>query len=358
MDIDKSLKGLKEAADQELLKDVIFTSQMQRDVRERTKQPHFDRKASKWKWASGLVTAFCIVVLLITNMPLDVTPSAVPSSTGGMPNSSVPAFTPPSPSTPMPADTTTEKPIIPSAAKWQPSALHTGQFEGKSFQYYGEKPVRVITGEMYEDQGQKTMFLLNGAFTSGDNVRLIGENQQGDRLDLGERTIGGKLYDAEGHFPTSIVLPSPGVWKVEVRYNGEVLGNIFLEIKNGVSPANQSLVEPIITEFLKTSNDFAWTGNRREVSLRILGVDSPDASQKMGYAVVRVEAAQGTDGGAFHAPMKFNIVYSGNQYRVIDYQMPEDGNQYWMSIRAMFPEKYVKKLQLVLKEEAEGQLKD
>ncbi|RNB82313.1 hypothetical protein EDM56_23595 [Brevibacillus fluminis] len=310
MDFDKSLNELKGYANKGLLRDVEFTAEMQRAVQKRIASIpragtgiHFG-----WKWLGGAVCA-CLIGfgLLVPNTPNPLPPEA---SDGNL---------------------------------WQPAAEHTTPFEGKSFTYLGEKPVRVITGDMYEKQGQKVMFLLNGPLMANEKVQLVGENQQGERIDLGKYAIGSKLYDADGHFPTGLTLPTAGLWKIEVRYRNEVLGNVFLTIKAGVSPSNESLVLPLITQFLQATDDFAWIGDKRKVSLELLGVDSPNAEQRIVYAKVTIESEQ-TNGSAVAAPMKFNIVYRGGDYRVIDYQMPRDGSDYWLDIQTIFPSEIVEKL--------------
>lgn len=311
MDLDKSLNELKGTLEKGLLRDVQFTAGMQQSVQSRIGQQAKAgaQRRNGWKWLGGIGAAVCVVLFLFSTAAQN-SPSTLPDTTG---------------------------------SPWQPSALHSERLAGEAAAYYGEKPVRVITGEMYEKQTQKALFLLNGPFVAGDSVQLVGENQQGERIDLGKYAIGGKLYDADGHFPTGLTLPHAGVWKIEVRYRNDLLGSVFLQIKAGVSPSNQSLVEPLITQFLQMTDDFAWIGDKRKVSLDLLGVDSPSAEQRIVYAKVTIQAEE-PDGPAVSAPMKFNIVYRNGDYQVIDYQMPKDGSNYWLDVQTIFPAEIVEQL--------------
>ncbi len=315
-DLDKELEQLKDKADSTVLQSIVFTEEMARNVRnnilKRNRKPSFQRVVIS-------LTAGCLSILFVLF-----------AGSMFLPIHSV------------------EGPVS-SSVKWEPSPIGHGTHQGNPFSYFGEKPVRIITGELYENQGQKAIWLLNGTFDA--EAEITATNERGENFKLGDWKVGGQLYDADAHFPASLALPEPGVWKLEVVTKGEPLGHVYVEVKPGVSAGNRSLFEGLIVPYLETNKEFAWVGEKRFASIHLFGIDGVSADKKTGYAWVLVESyvRKGdklvTQAG-FSAPMVFEIAYVNNDYQVVSHQMPKDGQEYWPSIEKMFPKKqadYLKK---------------
>jgi hypothetical protein len=317
MDVDKRLQQLQQAADSTLLRDVVFTTEMERKVRTKIAK----RSRSQLPRVVSLAAALILIALVLWNM----VPVGGEKWTANRPE----------PQHSMLPGMVWEPPVL-----WKPSREKTDMFAGQPFTYIGEKPVRIITGELYEDQAQKVMWLLNGSFA--EEVELVAVSAAGERVELGKWNVAGPLYDADGHFPSGIALPSPGVWKLQVLSGGKHFGHVFVEVKAGIHPANRSLVEPLIERYIKTNREaFGWLGEEPEISLDLLGVESPNAETKRVYAWVKVRSTDRLKSSAVSAPMAFQIAFTGNDYKVISHRMPEDGNRHWSSIQEIFPPKYV-----------------
>jgi hypothetical protein len=183
---------------------------------------------------------------------------------------------------------------------------------------------------------------LNGSFA--DEVQLVAVNERGERKDLGTWKVGGPLYDADGHFPSGISIPKPGVWKLQVLSGGKHFGLLFVEVKPGISPSNRSLAEPLITRYLEMHKEFAGGASSKQISLELYGVESPDAEHWTVYAWVFVRGQHPWGPTGISAPVVFDIAYDGRDYRVTGHRLPESGNRYWPSIEKMFPAKIVEKI--------------
>jgi hypothetical protein len=91
-------------------------------------------------------------------------------------------------------------------------------------------------------------------------------------------------------------------------------------------------------------------GTPRYASLQLIGVESKQLGHKTVYAWVLLEALSRADGewrqkAGLSAPMRFTIEPANDGYRVAGHQMPQDGTSYWPSLQAMYPAKYLEKLQ-------------
>ncbi|MDF2682534.1 MAG: hypothetical protein K0R47_3724, partial [Brevibacillus sp.] len=187
-------------------------------------------------------------------------------------------------------------------------------------------------------QQQRIVWLLDAGLTA--KVELVGYSSEGVRLTLGTYPVSGPLFDAQGHFSSGITLPEPGIWKLQVLADGKHLGQVFVEVKAGISPTNRKMVEPIIREYLETEGaNLGWLGDDREVTIELLGVEAPDAARRKVYAWVKILSKDPRLSSGVSAPMVFEIMYNGNEYKISNFQMPEDGNRYQSSLQKMFPQK-------------------
>jgi hypothetical protein len=320
MDIEKSLKQLKQTADGTLMKDFTFTASMEQQVRERI---NARKNHVRYRWYAGTVAAAAVLLLFFEVFsqwrPIDPHGQAEKEKRLLLPHL---LWEPPS--------------------LWHPAPLQTEVYDNQRFSYYGEKPVRVIAGGFYEDQADKVIWLLNGKFA--ENVELVAVHEQGQRVDVGSWQVGGPLYDADGHFPSAIALPAPGIWKLQVLSAGKYFGHVFVEVKPGVSPANRQLVEPLIRSYLQGNKQFPQAGENGQTSVEIMGVASPDAERKTVYAWVKILPKDLSSSAGFNSPVKFEIAYVKDRYKVISHQMPVQGDngQYGNRIRQIFPPKYAK----------------
>jgi hypothetical protein len=319
MDVDKTLRQLKQAADSTLFRDVVFTPEMEARVRAKVNK----RNQSN---VPRIVSVAAAVVLLAAVLWKIVPLGEADKWTA----------TRPQPQHSMLPDAVWKPPVL-----WKPSPRTEMYQQNTPFSYYGEKPVRIVTNELYEDQTQRITWLLNGSFAN--EVELVGISAAGERVELGKWQVGNPLYDADGHFPSSIALPSPGVWKLQVLSGGKHFGHVFVEVKAGIHPANRSLVEPLIEKYLQTNREaFGWLGEDLEITLDLFGVESPDAETKRAYAWVKIMGkGRPWSSSGISTPMAFHIAHAGSGYRVVSHRMPEDGNRYWSSIQEIFPPKYV-----------------
>ncbi len=313
VDLDKSLEHFARQADESVLQPLVFTSEMEQKVKRQIDQRQ--RKPSRFR-AASLVALVCasLLILLVASERLHL------------------------------FDRYNARNGQTSAGSWKPSPLVNETYNGRVFSYYGEKPVRIITSELYEDQGQKVMWLLNG--TLPQKVKIVASRETGERVELGKWQVGGPNFDADGHFPSGITLPDAGIWRLDVVTDDSVLGTVYIEVKPGVAPYNQSFLEEKILDYLRTSPDFDWLGKNRMISIDLFGVQSPDASNKTGYAWVVIQSFR-RDGetlveeNGMSAPMVFKISYTGNDYRVVAGHMPKDGSEYRTSLQELFPKKYL-----------------
>jgi hypothetical protein len=154
------------------------------------------------------------------------------------------------------------------------------------------------------------------------------------------------LFDAQHHVPTGVTLPEAGIWKLQVNADGKHLGQVFVEVKAGISPANRELVEPIIRDYLeRESSELGDLGKERDVTIELLGVEAPGAANRIVYAWVKVLSKDPLKSSGVSAPMAFQIAYDGSKYKVTGFQMPEDGNRYQSSLQQIFPQKVLERIQ-------------
>jgi len=324
MDIEKSLRELKADADSGLLKEIVFTSEMERAVKERVtnRQP--------WRLRNGLLGSVAVLVVIVM-LALWGPPSLPPPHETASPSEGI------------------EKQELQLPAKvwnppslWKPSALHKETYQQESMTYLGEKPVRIIAGEFYENQADKVVWLLNGL--RANKVELVGIHENGQRYYLGDWEAGGPLYDAERHFPSAITLPEPGIWKLQVLAGDVHFGQVFVEVKPGISPSNRSLVEPLIRHYVETNEAFTLAGKEMKIGIELLGVKSYSADQLQAYAWITVHSGDPLSSAGIHAPVKFEIHYVGQTYRVLGHSMPEPGTPYWTQVEQIFPSKIAEQL--------------
>ncbi|QDS34927.1 hypothetical protein [Brevibacillus brevis] len=327
MDENRWLTDLKERADQTIFRDVQFTASMEERVRQRL------RAGGSWMtgWRKLALPGVVLTMglLLWFGLPIQEERQSARHEVRPLQHETqVPSLLPGG--------------QIVEADLWKLSPSLSSTYNNQSFSYLGEKPVRIMTDQdgFYEGQTQRVIWLLNGDYAQ--EVEIAAYNTDGTRLALGSYEVMDPLYDADGHFPSGIVLPEPGKWKLEVRAGGKHLGQVFVEVKKGIAPANRQLVGPIIHQFLQTESDkLGWLGKQREINVELLGVEAPDAAKRTVYAWVKIT---GSNSSALRAPMVFQIAYNGNDYRVTDFQMPEDGSNYQGSLQKLFPPKVLEQI--------------
>ena len=319
----KWLSQLRERADQSVFQDVHFTSGLQQGVRDKISGSK--RRRPAFTAGVGLIGTLAVSALLFL-----VLWQAWPQHLGEEQQTTT--WQTAAPSTP-----------VRTVETWQPSPSVTETYEGKTYSYIGDRPVRVITDEsgIYEAQQQRWVWLLDGDIPA--EVEIVGYRSDGKQANLGSYAVGGPLYDARHHFPSGIVLPEPGIWKVHVQAGGKLYGGVYVEVKEGVSPGNQALVEPLVRQYLETEQEeLGGLGADRQISLDLLHVDAPNAESRRVYALV--EMIGKANGSGLSAPMAFDILYNGNEYKVIGFEMPEDGSNYLSSLERIFPEHVREKL--------------
>lgn len=323
MDVEKSLQELKRAADSTLLKEIVFTSEMERTVKERVMSGRAAPRRNRLLASVIAVASAAAIFLFSLWQPMD---SAIDqeSSQPGKPPLQFPGAV-------------WETPTL-----WKPSPPQVGKIGQDRFTYLGEKPVRIIAGEFYENQADKVVWLFNGL--QAEEVELVGIHENGQRYYLGDWKLGDPLYDADRHFPSSIALPEPGIWKLQVLVDKKHFGQVYVDVKPGISPANRSLVEPLIRKYVKTNPELAGglTGFKTEIEL--LGVKSYDAEQKQVYAWVTVRPDNPLASAGIRAPVKFEIYYVQDTYKVVGHTMPDRGADYWTQVAQIFPEKIVEQI--------------
>lgn len=324
MDVDKRLRSWKKSADAAILRDLVFTPQMEQNVRRRIAgAKRFGRLRQARRWVMGLSLAACTVLLLLPQIWWSGEPDG--------------------------RQTAERERMMSQASVWQPSLLKTSSHEGTAFSYWGEKPLRLIANRFYEDQVQPVVWLLNGSLPSTVQLRAV--HQQGAEIDLGRHTAKGELYDADAHVVTELALPSAGVWRLEARSGTRQFGQLFIEVHAGVSDSVRTIVEPLLTQYLEQTDhpDFSGVGTPRYASMHLIGVESKQPGHKTVYAWVLLEGLLRADGewhqtAGVSAPMRFTIEPFDGGYRVVEHQLPQDGSLYGPSLQAMFPVKYLEKL--------------
>lgn len=316
MDLEQQLKNLKQDADETILRDVSFDSKLRASVLKRIQQKQ--GKQVSWKFITSCTAAILLVLLFVSRM-------------GTFP----------------------EEVVQQSAShnEWSPAVEHTGVSEGKTFRYLGERPVRILTTDLYEKQGQKAVWLLDT--NVGEEVVIIGKNQKGEEINVGRYTVGGPLFDAAAHFPSSVVL-SAGIWKLEVQSNQGLLGTITVQVHEGIAPYNQ-WVEGKVIDYLQTDQELDWIGTPRYASVQLAGVESPTAETKIVYAWAVVESydQKGEEivrRAGWSVPAKLVIEYVGSDYRVTSLEVPPDGKDYAKGMKVLFPPAIQQKLSVDVKQ--------
>ncbi|MDH4615637.1 hypothetical protein [Brevibacillus sp. AY1] len=324
MDEDKWLKQLKDRADQGVLRDISFTPELEQKVRNRLRK----RSRPVWVRVGSAGVAACLMVFAMWQV--------WPQSEDQVPSESIISQPPPS----LLPGGALETPVL-----WKPSPVVKSTYDNKPFAYMGEKPVRLITDEtsIYEGQQQKFFWLLDGDVAS--KVEIVAHSRDGQQVELGTYEVMGSQYDAKAHFPSGLVIPDPGIWKLQILSEGKHFGQVFVEVKAGISPSNRSLVEPLIRQWLEAEGKkLNWLGADREISIDLLHVEAPNAEQRRVYAWIRILSKNKELSSGISAPMAFDIQYDGNSYRVKGFEMPEDGNRYQSSLEKIFPAKVLEKL--------------
>ncbi|USG63886.1 hypothetical protein NDK47_17180 [Brevibacillus ruminantium] len=335
MDRDQWLKELKERADRAVLHDVAFSPSMEEKVRraaERERQgkrAYFVRRV--WAFRSAASVAAVVFLLILLGSAVIRLPENHHAR-----------------------EPLQERPWLPGTVVnppdlWKPSPPTVEQKDDGVFSYLGEKPVRVITDEhgYYEDQTQTMTVLLNGSFAK--EVQLVAYSTKSKKVELGTYQVMGTLYDADGHFRAGVALPDPGVWKIQVLSEGKHFGQVFIEVKEGISPVNRDFLTPLVTSYLQSAQgDLAGLGTDREVKLALVGVEAPNPEKRRVYAWVSIIGKAGEASPGLSCPIVLDIFYTQSlgkgDYRVVGHRIPEDGSLYQSSLREMFPEKYLKRL--------------
>lgn len=329
MDENKWIEQLKERADSKVFREVHFTSAMEERVRQKIRR----RSGMSFGWRRFAFPALALFSLIVLwqiwpahSLPGEhaaVPPQPPKHAPGLLPGGSL------------------DVPLL-----WKPSPRTETTWNQQPFSYAGEKPVRIIMDEtsFYEGQQQRVFWLIDGS--DADKIELVGYSSEGVRLELGTYQVSGPLFDAQHHFPSGITLPDPGLWKVQALADGKHLGQVFVEVKAGISPSNRELIEPIIRDYLNAEGaKLGWLGEDREVTIELLGVEAPDAAKRKVYAWVKILSKDPLQSSGISAPMAFEIGYNGNGYKVTNFQMPEDGSLYQSSLQKMFPQKILDRIQ-------------
>ncbi|WP_134686939.1 hypothetical protein [Brevibacillus migulae] len=322
MDVEKSLRELKAEADSGPLKEIVFTSDMENAVKERLRNRRRQSIRIRLLASAAVVVSAAAMFVLSPWMPAywrtnhqEAAHSvAVEEQELHLPGT---VWNPPS--------------------LWKPSPRHQETYMQDSVSYIGEKPVRIIAGDLYENQADKVMWLLNGLHAN--KVELVGIHENGQRYYLGDWETAGPLYDADRHFPSAIMLPEPGIWKLQVLADDVHFGQVFVEVKPGISPSNRSLAEPLIQTYVETNQAFAASEKDVEVTIELLGIKKYDADQFQVYAWITVHSGDPASSAGIRAPVKFEIHYVGQSYRVLGHTMPEPGAAYWAQVEQIFPAK-------------------
>ncbi|MED4585670.1 hypothetical protein [Brevibacillus choshinensis] len=326
MDENKWVEQLKNRADETVFRDVLFTRAMEEKVRRTISRR--SRFLTSWQRLAIPVATLLVLVFIWQTWPLQ--------SPSGQQHAAIP--TKPAPDL-LPGGAL-EVPVL-----WKPSPRTETVYDSQPFSYIGEKPVRIVTDEagFYEGQQQRVFWLLDASQST--KVELVAYSSEGERLSLGTYQVSGPLFDAQGHFPSGITLPEPGIWKLQVLADGKHLGQVFVEVKAGISPTNREMVEPIIRTYLETEGaKLGGLGEDREVTIELLGVEAPNAARRNVYAWVKILSKDPRLSSGVSAPMAFEITYNGKEYKVTKFQMPEDGNRYQSSLQKMFPPKVLERL--------------
>lgn len=315
MDVDRQLQELKKQADDTVLQDWEVDAPFRSRVKDLAKTK--PNKRNRWPLVVPGLVASLIVVLIFTFW---LKPTGFVNQSPNHPGWSS------------------------ASAGWELSQKHADSYGGKAFSYVGEKPVRIMTTDLYEDQGQKTIWLLDGKVKPGVRVQIIGNKESEEQANLGTWTVGEQLFDATGHFPSSIALPSPGVWKLEVLTSRGVIGSVTVQVNAGVAPYNNWLEGQVIN-YIQNDKKFAWIGQPRFTAIDMFGVYGPSADQKIVYAWVLVESYSQDKGNlaqqaGWSFPAVFVVDYINGDYRVTKMEVPNDGSEYWSSIERIFPSKY------------------
>jgi hypothetical protein len=325
MDEDKRLRQLKERADQTIFREVSFTAELEQGVRNRLRKRS---RAPLMRFGTAGVAVCLLFFALWQVWPL--------AGNQGLEGNGSTSANPPS----LLPGGTVETPVL-----WQPSPVVQSTYDNQPFSYIGEKPVRVITevASIYEGQQQKFFWLLDGDFAP--EVQVVAYSSEGLRVELGTYGVMEAQYDAKGHFPSGLVLPEPGIWKLQILSGGKHFGHVFVEVKAGVAPGNQTLVEPLIRSYLEVEGTkMKGIGTDRKITIDLLHVEAPSGDKRRAYAWVEVKGVINGISTGLNAPMAFDIQFDGNAYQVVDFQMPEDGNRYRSSLERIFPPKVLEKL--------------
>lgn len=82
-------------------------------------------------------------------------------------------------------------------------------------------------------QGNKYMwhFWDESGTYGGKKLQVEATNREGKTVSVFEGSLGGPNNTATQHTPSSMMLPSPGRWKLTVRVGGEVVGQIVVDVK-------------------------------------------------------------------------------------------------------------------------------
>jgi hypothetical protein len=81
-------------------------------------------------------------------------------------------------------------------------------------------------------QGQKYMWHFWGAPEAfvGKPLKVTAANPDGKTIDLFSGILAGANNGAVAHLPSSMTLPSPGLWRLEVRVDDRVIGHIVVQV--------------------------------------------------------------------------------------------------------------------------------
>lgn len=80
-------------------------------------------------------------------------------------------------------------------------------------------------------QGQKYMWHFWGKPEDfvGKELEVTAVSQEGKTANVFSGTLGGANNGAVAHSPSTMLLPSPGVWRLDVRVGGQLIGHIVVQ---------------------------------------------------------------------------------------------------------------------------------
>ncbi|PKR76861.1 hypothetical protein CEY16_13690 [Halalkalibacillus sediminis] len=100
--------------------------------------------------------------------------------------------------------------------------------EGKLGFIYDEQGPPFIPGE-----GNKYMWHFWGDVSEGDSLKVVGTNQDTgeEEVIIDDIVLGGAHNTADAHTPSSMSVPSEGIWELDAYINNNLFGTVVVETK-------------------------------------------------------------------------------------------------------------------------------